>query len=157
MMHKAWSSREEVPYYFSRSSVKFQGHKWQKLPILTRIECFRTVTAVWIHRWLWNDAQGLMQYRRGALLFFEVINQIWRSHGLKNRRFESNFSKITRPVAAIKSFQICLVYYCSYYTSLIIGIQSLSWIRNPTPHYNPHWDAITHPQTTSPFCHKYSH
>ena len=26
MMHKAWSSTEEVPYCFSRSSVKFQGH-----------------------------------------------------------------------------------------------------------------------------------
>ena len=26
MMHKAWSSIEEVPYSFSRSSVKFQGH-----------------------------------------------------------------------------------------------------------------------------------
>ena len=25
MMHKAWSSNEEVPYCFSRSSVKFQG------------------------------------------------------------------------------------------------------------------------------------
>ena len=26
MMHKAWSSTEEVPYCFSRSSIKFQGH-----------------------------------------------------------------------------------------------------------------------------------
>ena len=26
MIHKAWSSIEEVPYCFSRSSVKFQGH-----------------------------------------------------------------------------------------------------------------------------------
>ena len=26
MMHKAWSSIEEVPYCFSRSYVKFQGH-----------------------------------------------------------------------------------------------------------------------------------
>ena len=26
MMHKAWSSIGEVPYCFSRSSVKFQGH-----------------------------------------------------------------------------------------------------------------------------------
>ena len=26
MMHKAWSSIEEVPYCFSRSSVKLQGH-----------------------------------------------------------------------------------------------------------------------------------
>ena len=26
MLHKAWSSIEEVPYCFSRSSIKFQGH-----------------------------------------------------------------------------------------------------------------------------------
>ena len=31
MMHKAWSSIEEVPYYFSRSSVKFQGHTALKI------------------------------------------------------------------------------------------------------------------------------
>ena len=32
----------------------------QKSPILTRIERFRTVTPVWIHRWFWNDTQSLM-------------------------------------------------------------------------------------------------
>ena len=26
IMHKAGCSIEEVPYYFSRSSIKFQGH-----------------------------------------------------------------------------------------------------------------------------------
>ena len=31
MMHKAWSSIEEVPYCFSRSSVKFQGHTAKKI------------------------------------------------------------------------------------------------------------------------------
>ena len=31
MMHKAWSSIEEVPYCFLRSSVKFQGHIRQKI------------------------------------------------------------------------------------------------------------------------------
>ena len=30
MMHKAWSSIEEVPYCFSMSSVKFQGHTAKK-------------------------------------------------------------------------------------------------------------------------------
>ena len=30
-MHKAWSSMEEVSYYFSRSSIKFQGHTGQKI------------------------------------------------------------------------------------------------------------------------------
>ena len=83
MMHKAWSSIEEVPYCFSRSSVKFQGHTGQKSPIFTRIERFRTVTLVWIQWWLWNDAQSLKQHRKGALLFFKVIHQISRSHGTK--------------------------------------------------------------------------
>ena len=31
MMHKAWSSIEEVPYCFSRSSIKFQCHTGQKI------------------------------------------------------------------------------------------------------------------------------
>ena len=31
MMHKDWSSIEEVPYCFSRSSVKFQGHTALKI------------------------------------------------------------------------------------------------------------------------------
>ena len=51
MMHKAWSSIEEVPYWFSRSSIKLQGHT--KLPVLSCFERFRTVTTVWIHRWIW--------------------------------------------------------------------------------------------------------
>ena len=85
MMHRAWSSIGEVPYCFSQSSVKFQVHRRQKLLILTRIDCFRIVTPVWIHPWLWNDAQSLMYYRRGALLFFKVIHQISRSHGTKKK------------------------------------------------------------------------
>ena len=31
MMHTAWCCLEEVPYCFSRSSVKFQGHTAQKI------------------------------------------------------------------------------------------------------------------------------
>ena len=31
MMHRAWSSIVEVPYYFSRSSIKFQGHTALKI------------------------------------------------------------------------------------------------------------------------------
>ena len=31
MMHKAWSSVKKVPYCFSRSSVKFQGHTALKI------------------------------------------------------------------------------------------------------------------------------
>ena len=64
MMHKARSSIEEVPYGFSRSSVKFQGHTAKKNPsILTQIGRFRTVTPIRNHWWLWNDAQSLKQHR----------------------------------------------------------------------------------------------
>ena len=137
-MYKASCCLGKVPYCFSRSSVKFEGHttkkivdfdpnwafpdcnsslnspmamKWctkleaalkrcpivfqgypsnfkvtwdKTLQILTRIEGFRTVTPVWIHQWLWNDAQSLKQHRRGALLFFKVICQISRSHRTRN-------------------------------------------------------------------------
>ena len=31
MIYKAWSMIGEVPYYFSRSSIKFQGHTGQKI------------------------------------------------------------------------------------------------------------------------------
>ena len=75
---------------------------------MTQIWRFRTVNLVWIHWWLWNDAQSLNQHRRGALSFFKVIRQISRSHGTKNRWFGSNLSKITRPVAAIKSLRFAL-------------------------------------------------
>ena len=59
MKHKAWSSIEEVPYCFSRSSVKLQGHTALKSSNLTQIGRFRTVTPIWIHQWVLNDAQSL--------------------------------------------------------------------------------------------------
>ena len=62
-----------------------QGTK--KSPILTCIGRFRTVTPVWIHRWLWNDAHSLTCYWRGALLFLKVIHEISRSQGTKKCRF----------------------------------------------------------------------
>ena len=33
MLHKAWSSIGEMHYCFSGSSIKFQGHMWQKITI----------------------------------------------------------------------------------------------------------------------------
>ena len=87
MMHKAWSSIEEVPYCFSRSSVKFQGHTALKFVEFDPNWAFPDVTPGWIHRWLWNVAQSLKQQRGDALLFFKVIHQISRSHGTKRHRF----------------------------------------------------------------------
>ena len=59
MMHEASSNIEEVPFCFSRPSIKFQGHMGQKKTILVQIERFQTTTEVLIHRWLRNEAQRL--------------------------------------------------------------------------------------------------
>ena len=87
-MDLKWCTKLDVVW--KRCPIVFQGHpsnfkvtRDKKSPISTRIESFRSVTAVWIHRWIWNDTQSLMYYGRGAFLFFEVIHQISRSHGLK--------------------------------------------------------------------------
>ena len=89
----AWSSIEEMPYCFWRSYVKFEGHRGhKKSPILTQIGRFRTVTLVWILRWVWNDAVSLKQHRRSALLFFKVICQISRSQGTKIVGFDPKWA-----------------------------------------------------------------
>ena len=59
MMHMAWCCLEEVPYCFSTSSVKFQGHTALKIVEFDLDGRFRTVTPVWIHQWPQNDAQSL--------------------------------------------------------------------------------------------------
>ena len=208
MMDKDLSRIEEVPYCFSRSSVKFQGYTSQKIvdldpnwafpdcnsslnsPMATKWckklavalrrcpivfqghpsnfkvtwdkkkivnfdphWCFQTVTPVWIHWWIWNDAQSLMRcpieevpywrgallkrcpieaksfntYWRGALLFFGDIHQIARSRRLKNRRFGSNLSKTTRPVAAIKSLRFALFYYYSFVLGKTTKVVFVTW------------------------------
>ena len=53
---------DDVSYCLSRSSIKFQGHREKKSPIVTRIWRFWTVTRVWIYQWLWNDSTGEMPY-----------------------------------------------------------------------------------------------
>ena len=62
-----------------------QRSKVKVTEVNTQLSRFRTLTPVWIHIWQWNHAHSWKQHRRGALLFFKVIRQIWRSHCSKNR------------------------------------------------------------------------
>ena len=50
-----------------------QRSKVKVTEVTTQLSRFRTVTPVWIHIWWWNDIYSLMLLRRGALLFFKVI------------------------------------------------------------------------------------
>ena len=47
-MHRAWRSIVEVPYCFSRSYVKFQGHTALKIVEFYQIGRIRTITPVWM-------------------------------------------------------------------------------------------------------------
>ena len=79
-----WHTKLDVAQ--ERCPMISRSHRTKKSSILTRIGRFQAVIPVWIHRWIWNDAQScFVYYRRGALLFFDVIHQISRSQGLKNR------------------------------------------------------------------------
>ena len=59
-----WCTKLDVAY--NRCPIVFHGHpsnfkvtRLRKLSMLTQIGRFRTVTPVWIHQWLWNDAPRL--------------------------------------------------------------------------------------------------
>ena len=54
-------------------------------PNLAFPDCNSSLNSRWL--WLWNDAQSLMLYRRGALLFSKVIH-----HGTKHCQFWPKFS-----------------------------------------------------------------
>ena len=87
MMHRVWTTIEEVFYFFQCHPSNFKVTRDKKSPLLNQIERFRTATPVWIHPWLWNDARSLTQYKRGALLFFNVIYQILWLHRTNNLQF----------------------------------------------------------------------
>ena len=55
MMHRAWW----CPIFFQGHLSNFKVTWLKKVSIFTQIGHFRTVTPVWIHQWLWNDAQSL--------------------------------------------------------------------------------------------------
>ena len=102
MLHKAWNSKGEMPYYFPRSSIKYQGHRVQNITDFDP-------------NWAFPDYRPVAAFKPLRFALFGVIHQISRSQGLKNRRFKSNLSKITRPVAAIKSLRFALLVFLFWY------------------------------------------
>ena len=55
MIYKAWSSIEEVPYCFSRSSIKFQDHMGQKIinfdPNWVFLDCSSSLNSLMGLKW----------------------------------------------------------------------------------------------------------
>ena len=86
MMHKTGSSIGEVPHCFSRSSIKFQGHTGQNLPILTQIGGFGSLTHGFemMHKARYSIEEGPYCFSRSSIKFqghmgWEInnLNPIW--------------------------------------------------------------------------------
>ena len=111
MMHKAWSRIEEVPYGFSRSYVKLQGHTAKKIvdfdPDWAFPGCNSSLNSPMATKWCTKLEVALKR----CPIVFKVIHQMSRSHRMKNQQIWSNLSKFTRPVAAIKSLRFALFYF----------------------------------------------
>ena len=101
MMHKAWCGIKDVPYYFPRSSIKFQGHTYKAKYHQFRPEL--RVSGLYL-QFEFIDGFEIMQKAWHSIA---VIHQISRSHGLKNWRFESNVRLLGRSL--LSNPQICLV------------------------------------------------
>ena len=110
MMHRAWSSTVEVPYCFSRSYVKFQGH-----PALKIVE--------FDPNWAFPDCSLQFEFTNG----YEMLHKAWNSKGemlycfpRSSIKFQGHtVQNITdfnpnwafpdyRPVAAFKSLRFAL-------------------------------------------------
>ena len=88
MMHKVWSSIGEVPYCFSKSSVKFQGHTGQEIADLYSNwvfpDCNSSLNSPMDLKWCTKLDTVL---KRCPILFSKAIHQISMSHGTQYRQF----------------------------------------------------------------------
>ena len=136
MIYKACSSIEELPYSFhghlSNFKVTRDKNMADFLPNWAFLDCNSTL----------NSPMALKCCtkldRRGALLFFEVIHQISRSHRPKNWQIKSSLSKITRPATAIKF----LKFACFSLGQSIVCIDTPPICIN-TPHNTIFWCIVT--------------
>ena len=106
MMHIAWCCLEEVPYCFSRSSVKFQGHTAQKIvefdPDWAFPDCNLSLNSPMAKKWCTKLEVAL---KRCPIVFqghpsnFKVT-RLWKSSNLTEiGRFRTLNSSLNTPMA----------------------------------------------------------
>ena len=88
------------PIVFKGHPSNFKGTQDKNTPILTRIEHFRTVTQVWLHRWIWNDAQVWHSIKEVPYCFSRSSINFQDHTGQKNHQFwpELSVSGLLTPV-----------------------------------------------------------
>ena len=95
MMHKIWSGIEQVPYCFSRSSIKFQGHTGRQSTICLQLQ--------------FTDGYKIAHIAsRSAGVVFYCIFRSAVKYQVQTDWNNDDLSKIIRPVAAIRSLRFAL-------------------------------------------------
>ena len=117
MMQKAWSSREDMPYCFSSSSVKFWGHSgqkihqfWPKFGVSGLLLQFEFTNDFEMMHEAWHSVEeAIYCFLRSSMKFPGHMDP-------KISNLNPILCKNTRPVAAIKSlrFAMLLAMPCSY-------------------------------------------
>ena len=177
MMHKAWSSIEEVPYCFSRLSVKFQGYTALKI-------------VEFDPNWAFPDCNSQLEFING----YEMLHKAWNSKGEMPYCFPRSSIKFQghtgqnitdfdpnwafpdyRPVAAFKSLRFALfqsdfgawcipceiafgwltrLHWCKHWFRLwldAIRLQTITWV-NVDPDLNSYmpsqWVKLVWPSYT---------
>ena len=107
MRQIAWCCLKDVPYCFSRSSVKFQGYTTLKIvkfdPDWAFPDCNSSLNSLMDLKW-YTTLDVILK----TGIIFRVHPSNCKVTRAENGRFESNLCKITRPVAAIKSLRFAL-------------------------------------------------
>ena len=135
MMHKAWCGLGEVPYCFTRTSVKFQGHTAKKIgdfdpnwvfpdsnsslnSLMVMHWCTKFVVVCQISRSYGTKNPRILTRIERVRTVTPVwihwwlwnVAQSFRSHRPENRWFESNFKEDYSAGRSYQIPQICLVY-----------------------------------------------
>ena len=101
MMHKAWCCLEEVPYCFSRSSVKFQGHTALKIiefdPDWAFPDCNSSLISSMATKW----CSKLEVVLKRCPIVFQGHTSNSKVTGLKNRWFWPKLAGRFRTVSSV--------------------------------------------------------
>ena len=118
MMHNAWRGIGQVPYCFSRSSVKLQGHVAKK-SIFTQIGRFLTVIPVWTHQWLRNDAQTWSSIEKVLYCFSRSFVKLQGHTAKTNIDFDPNwaFPHCNSSLNSLMDFKWCTKLRVPYHFS----------------------------------------
>ena len=140
-MAMKWCKKLAVP--LNMCPIAFQGDPshfkvtWdKKSSILTCTECFRTVTPVWIHWWIWNDAQSLMWLKEVPYYFSGSSIKFQGHTGWKIYNLNPIW---VRPVAAIKSLRFALLWFHKWTSCFTSDANIITAVFNVFPHDVVRW------------------